>query len=267
MINKFCEEFKKSSEYINRWLNNQNAVGEESITDWLLFNLSQKLPELSYIKFTRHQEARITGADWEWWIVGDKSSLHLRIQAKRIKHGVDNYPGLAYKNNHGSQIDKLIKDAKSKNYLPFYALYALPKINQKVLCAGQSNSAYLQGVFLASAETINNKFILKNKAKVDADDVLSYSNPLHCIFCCPMSFLNGSVSFYEYISRYFPEAIGEKNSNINSKSRLGINDKAPNYVISLLQYKDEGVPDWWENEFRDQVDDVASLVVLDIRKN
>jgi hypothetical protein len=34
--NPFCEEFTKVSKYVNDWCKNQEAVGEESITDYCM---------------------------------------------------------------------------------------------------------------------------------------------------------------------------------------------------------------------------------------
>ena len=42
----YCEEFINKSKYIHNWLNKQPFVGEESITDWLLFALSESLPNI-----------------------------------------------------------------------------------------------------------------------------------------------------------------------------------------------------------------------------
>jgi len=47
----------------------QPEVKEESLTDWLLFDVSQKISRITYKSFPRHEEARRTGADWEWWFL------------------------------------------------------------------------------------------------------------------------------------------------------------------------------------------------------
>jgi len=52
-----------------QWRREQPNVGEESLTDYLLWQVSRHLECVKYVKFTRHQEARFTGADWEWWFV------------------------------------------------------------------------------------------------------------------------------------------------------------------------------------------------------
>ena len=41
-----CIEVKKISEYIREWISKQPAVKEESLTDFLLFQLSEKVPRI-----------------------------------------------------------------------------------------------------------------------------------------------------------------------------------------------------------------------------
>ena len=36
----YCKEFIDKSKYVYNWMKKQQSVGEESITDWLLFALS-----------------------------------------------------------------------------------------------------------------------------------------------------------------------------------------------------------------------------------
>jgi hypothetical protein len=71
-MNIACKHFSDASAYISNWIVAQPSVGEESITDWLLYTLSSNIASLQYKKFTRHQESRVTGADWEWWILGKR---------------------------------------------------------------------------------------------------------------------------------------------------------------------------------------------------
>ncbi len=145
---QYCDDFREASEYVFNWINGQPSVGEESITDWLLYNLSLTVPTLKYKKFTKHEEAKKTGADWEWWFVDNYKGLSLRVQAKRIMKDKDNYDGLAHTNRHGLQIEKLIDDARRKNSLPFYSLYHAPDGIPHVLCGGMRDAGQGQVYFL-----------------------------------------------------------------------------------------------------------------------
>jgi len=259
--NQYCEEFRDSSKYVYDWLNAQPSVGEESITDWLLFNLSQSLPNLRYKKFTHREEARKTGADWEWWVVDNEAALSMRIQAKRIDSSCDNYNSLAYTNKHGLQIEKLLSDAGKTSFLPFYALYFGDQDNPKVLCGGKSDASAEQGVYFASAQDLYDRFILGGRRKVSASDIIERSNPLHCLACCPKS--GSSVrAMYNYLSGYYGDSLRSPNQDI---LHPGLHDKASPYVTSLLKAEGSEVPDWWEREFQHSFADFNALVVLDLR--
>ena len=83
-MNTDADKLRGSSLYVRKWLVRQPSVKEESITDWLLFDISENIKSVYYQAFTRHEEARKTGADWEWWFVFRDFAMKLRIQAKKL---------------------------------------------------------------------------------------------------------------------------------------------------------------------------------------
>jgi hypothetical protein len=264
---KYCDDFRRASEYVFNWIKGQPSVGEESITDWLLYNLSLKVPTLKYKKFTRHEEAKKTGADWEWWFVDNYRALSLRVQAKRIMKDKDNYDGLAHTNRHGLQIEKLLDDARRKNSLPFYSLYHSPDGIPRVLCGGMRDAGQGQGVFLAGAVNLYNAYIVGGRSRVEAEDLLSRSNPLHCLVCCQKvgpGMPAGVEYIYSYLRDYYGENIEKLNSNIDSP---GLHKEAPAYVLSLLKLEEAEIPDWWEKEFSHQIESINSLLIVDLRNN
>jgi hypothetical protein len=264
MTSKYCEQFTESSEYIFKWLEGQPSVGEESITDWLLYNLSVHLPQLKYKKFTRHEEARKTGADWEWWFVDSNNALSLRIQAKKISKDKDNYNGLAHTNRYGLQIEKLIEDARRRNSLPFYSLYFAPNGSPIVRCGGDPDAGRGHGTFLAGALELYSKYIKGGRSKVDAIELLKNSNPLSCLVCCRNygpNMPDGVDSIYSYLRDYYPENI--KSLNIDSDTP-GLHKDAPNYVHHLMKLEGSEIPDWWESEFAHEIEGVNSILVVDL---
>lgn len=84
-----CERVRHCSLYVRHWIEKQPEVKEESLTDWLLFELSRRIPRIRYKSFSRHEESRVTGADWHWWFVFDRFSFQIRVQAKRLKRLLD----------------------------------------------------------------------------------------------------------------------------------------------------------------------------------
>ena len=83
MSEDICKVMSELSSMARVWITRQEAVGEESLTDWLLFSASERLARMRYIKFNRMQEARDSGADWEWGFVGQKESLALSSAWKK----------------------------------------------------------------------------------------------------------------------------------------------------------------------------------------
>ena len=115
-----CILLKESSVYIRNWIDKQSNVKEESLTDWLLFEVSNKIKRITYKAFSRNEEAKITGADWEWWFLFKSNSYKFRVQAKKIKTNGDNYSSIAFSNKYGFQINKLISDSIDNNSILIY---------------------------------------------------------------------------------------------------------------------------------------------------
>lgn len=259
-MTKSCEVFGECTAYVQNWISKQPEVGEESITDWLLFNISEKLPYIKYKQFSRYVEGRVTGADWEWWFVFSNSqSFATRVQAKKIRLNKDNYSGLAHTTQGMLQVDKLIKDARTKGMAAFYAFYT--NSDSQTLCKGNRKG---YGVYWGEANRVRSEFIQKGRKKVTDLDVLAISNPIECLFCCPLTFekQNGIEGFKNYLESYFP-TYNEQDEKSNIRvENLGF-QKTPNYISTLLE--SEEVPDWYESEFRNRIEGVKSILVVDMR--
>lgn len=124
--------FHDCSEHIYNWIRDQNHVKEESLTDWLLYEISQQCPLVYYKAFSRHEEAQ-NGSDWEWWVLtSDSNNLNkfnayrFVVQAKKLlSNNQDNYRIINYTNHYGTQIDLLLDFAKNRNALPLYMYYSI----------------------------------------------------------------------------------------------------------------------------------------------
>jgi len=254
-----CFKVQEVCVEVANWIAKQPAVGEESITDWLLYSLSQNLFAFKYYKFTKHEEARTTGADWEWWIVGDQYSLRLRIQAKKLKLTHDNYPSIAYSNNYGMQIDKLLGDAAAVNALPLYAFYAPTGFVQCI--DRKRDDTLLSAVSLASAEAINRQFITPAKQRVGLKDVAPLSYPLHCLALSRC--FDSRIDPIDAIRNHLLKSLGVGSEN----DETGIHKTLPPYVKSLLQNDEQELLSWFEGEFRMSLPDISNLVVLDLRRS
>lgn len=258
-----CEAMSDVTQHLGTWLSRQPGVGEESATDWLLFELSEQIPWIQYRKFNRFQEARTTGADWDWWFVDHDFSLALTVQAKKVSGSGDNYPALAYSNRYGLQLEKLRERARNENLLPFYCLYHR-FVWEDIMCRGRRSGE--DGAFLAAADSLYNDFVAHGRRPVSAQDLLVKANPLSCILCCPLVAQNRAArvrDVYQYLRSYYPEAFDHEATN--GREEPGLHAEPPAYVRVLLEAEDVA-PEWFETEFRVQLPDTDALVVVDLTR-
>jgi len=254
MSNKDCHTLEASSKYIRNWLAGQPSVKEESLTDWLLYDVAKNSPNFLYRAFKRHEEARKTGADWEWWLLFPTHNIRLRIQAKKLIPKHNHKPDIARTNKYGLQIDKLLKDSTATNSIPLYALYSGNSTSSQC-----PNGIRGEGVFIAGGNSIYANFITPGTKFISDSDLLALSNPLSCILCCPYS-----SSHIDYFSRYYPDDSAVLPDRPNDPIR-GIHQILPNYVDSFLENCRDGIPDWWEDEFKQDISDLEAMLVIELR--
>ena len=253
--NSACEILTALSARLSVWQSDQAAVGEESMTDWLLFELASRLPAMRYQKFTRHREASETGADWEWWFVFDQGCFGARVQAKRLRVGEDNYPGLAYPNSHGLQIEMLRSDAAKHSLPAFYLHYSPGGLGSAPLCAGPQ-TAQESGAFVSSAADLYNRFIQPGRKPVSDTQVLARANPIECLACCPSTRVGGLEGLRSYLRSYYPAETGADDG-----ATVGFRAQIPFYVQLLLSrdlQPDTAVAD-------SQAPDITGIAVIDLR--
>ena len=260
------ELLSSSSRYVFEWLTGQPNAGEESITDWFLYNLSVNSRRIKYRKFNRHEEARVTGADMELWFIDGNRGICLRVQAKKLFEGKDNYNGIAYTNRHGLQIEKLIDDAKVKNAIPLYSFYYAVDCAPRSECKDKSRFDRKQGIHLASAHKLCDFYIIDGRKTARPEEIINYSNPLPCI-CCRNSLTDSrKITFldeiYSNIKEHFSEAFATSDSDI-----LGLHEFVPVYARSLIYTENVDTPQWSEDAYREELSEVCSLLVIDVSED
>lgn len=205
-----CQAHKSVTREVKEFLMNVDGVGEESITDFLLWkwaSIDKKFKSINVSSFTKQEESKVTGADFEMeiWLVGRNLSYPLVFQAKKFVKPYDAYVNkLNYPQNTKSQMNTLLTYASSRSSpkIPFYAFYSLPDEKTKAMC--RHNDVDDCGVFMAHAKKVEEFADGKHGRKVSKNDLLGVSNPFHCIFCCP-------IAFRGYFEEYFPSIDGEAN--------------------------------------------------------
>lgn len=251
-----CKVLKELSEEIQEWLVAQPEVKEESLTDWLLYELSKRHPRVSYKSFTRHQEAKSTGADWDWVFVFNDGVVRLRVQAKKLFSGADNYPGLAKSNRYGQQITMLISSAATVSAYPIYALYSENSFG--TACGGSGAPA--TGVYVCGANRVDSALV-KVRKQIQPSDAIAISYPMACLACCPKAQGGSAKKLIKQIYRYFES---EFESQDEAGSYQGYSEGIPASVSAVLE-SDFMFPEWWEREFEREYSQVSALVIVDGR--
>lgn len=260
-----CQKLEETSKYIKHWIIRQPAVKEESVTDWLLFDISEKIAGIKYKAFDRHEESRRTGADWEWWFLFPAFSFKLRVQAKKVEKIKNNYPKIAYPEGRGLQIGKLMSDSLKNNSMPVYAFYTSEMGN--VRCRLRKND---EGVYIAGAGTVYRDFVVPGWRKIMAVQILAKSIPLSCFFCCPLC-SQDSNGFIRFLMEYYPDdislkrAVADESYSDNKREILGYHSEVPVYVSSFIEYSSDYLLDSWEKEHEQDLLGINALVVYDAR--
>lgn len=249
------------------------------MTEWLLFDMSDNIHGVYYQLFPGHEESRRTRADWEWWFIFSDFCLAARVQAKKLYPEYDNYPGIANTHIYGLQIEKLLHDAAQGNFMPFYAFYTDQRA--EVMCPNQRND---EGVFIAGGQKMYDAFMSGPREKVMAADVLRYTLSLSCFVCCPLVSGEGSSMRAEScdvelevgdrwrnsILHYYRSELGpglddENTSVLENENIPGMRKEVPQYIESFIELSRKASPDWWGQEFYDDIEGANALLVYDFR--
>ncbi len=255
-----CATIKRCSQEVLQWIIQQDEVGEESITDWMLYKLHDLDQNISYKLFNRIQEARVTGADFEFWILTKNFNFKARVQAKRLRQNKDHHSSIAYTNKHGYQIDKLRTDAINNGFRPLYAFYNHEQLNSQ--CKRQIND---EGVYLSCAHTLYRDIIQQPRQTINTQFLIDRSTPFSCWFCCPLcdKIATNGNSLVDFLKEY--HGLGDY-GNLSD----GITKETPSYISSFTELNSNKNDNWtvqtWEKEFHRYIKDIGGLLVIDKRK-
>ena len=270
--------FHSASNYTFDWLIKQPHVKEESLTDWLLYFLSEKDKRIFYQAFSRNEESAI-GADWEWWVLSDNGydnsykAYRFLVQAKKLKKDNDNYPLLSYSNRNGVQMDLLIESAKYRCAFPLYMYYSTQTAeyseqiknfpNDKDLlgwCEGCVN-----GCYLSPAMIVKEIIFGSPRMKIDEQQLVNSAFGLSILDYpikndCVIQWLEKVNSFYKQSENFEKNLCAAKGVDGIKHYGSGI----PGYINSIIKYRDENL-DWIEGEFRHQFEGISGIGIIDFR--
>lgn len=169
-----------ANDYSAGWLHRQPAVKEESITDWVLDFFQQLSPAVRYYQFNRYEEARFSGADWDWWFVLQNGCFALRVQAKKTRKGKNHYLDLTRKNQTDYQIELLLDSSADLNLYPIYVIYG---DNEGIQRLPSEIKFGLSPVVISvgSAQEIYN-LAFSPSQRIESSDIFALSVPLPVLF-------------------------------------------------------------------------------------
>ena len=199
--NSLCDVMEKISTEIAQWLSHKPKAGEESLTDWLLYQTGLNASTVSTMQFNKRVEGGVTGADWQWqaWFLTDAGCEGLRIQAKKLDiNPKANVAGLSYPKGTGKQMTLLINDARRHKMRAVYAYYSSGPH------AEPCKYMKTDGVFLGSAIDLRTTFFTPPSILATPDAIVRRTRPLSCLFCCGSKSRDGRSTAAAMIARMFP---------------------------------------------------------------
>jgi hypothetical protein len=224
-----CDSNRAVSKEVLNFMQNVRDIKEESITDFLVWKwreLDKRFNYLSITTFNHAEENTSTGADFdlELWLVNRSYHVALAVQAKKFIKLHDRYVNrLNFPNGTKRQLDTLLSYAAQNNKLPFYFIYSAPGLQTKTICGLQCHGE--SGVFMADANTMKEFADGEHGKSISRDDLLSKSDPFHCMFCSRLFPID------RYLHQFFSE------SALSAAHQP--NTSLPKYVQDLLSREGE----------------------------
>ena len=235
IMKSLYELAQKADNYTAGWMSRQPAVKEESITDWLLDFFDQNSSLIQYYQFNHHEEARYSGADWDWWFLLRKGCFKIRVQAKRVRKNHDHYPNLARSNRSGYQLDKLLDSSSKYNFYPIYSLYGFSENIEKCPKLSDRGVSYNHSLFICSAQEVYNLVFGLPRNRIESSDLLKLSIPLPCLFCCPLVSNFSNDGPFRLFQHYFPSPTRDTDDGAEHEGHRGYEDEVPSIIRALFE--------------------------------
>jgi hypothetical protein len=251
-----CRAFVTEGKYIAEWMRAQIEVKEESITESYLYRLAQAVPTVRYLSFSRWEEARRTGADWEWWFIMPTRALRLRVQAKKLRTRARIRADIGRRNKHGGQLAMLLACARRDNAIPIYTFYSSDTVTRTACGLGSVGI----GAFIASARAVHT--LLKAPGRIDELRIINICRAAACLPCCVLQ--SGKASGSIDVAGWLDSQNATRGDAL-SEADEGWHDVIPDYVSRLIGMGPERAHSQgkWESE---APDDVGAIVTVDMRK-
>lgn len=157
---------------------------EETVTETLLLKLHRRLgPAVKLKAFSRRQESRVTGADWELLITGRALNLpSLRVQAKRSHRKRVSF---SHRSPDGVfQVDRLIIDAVKTRSIPVYAIYHQQNARDRTVSCSLDATRLPSEVMGVSILAAGHGVTWSKQTSVEISQVINRAISLGCLARC-----------------------------------------------------------------------------------
>lgn len=216
------------------------ALGEESITDYLLLELKRSHPhEVVVTKFTRAREGRVTGADWEWWFRSSGHWFGMLVQAKKLDGVRLKYPEIGYKNTSGrSQIDLLLEHASKQSVYPIYCFYNYWNITSCPATSLRCIPPRVEYLGCTIADAYSVKHLIES-SKTDLLSILRISLPWTCLVCFPrVAAARGRLPYRVHRVVRILKRLGAE--RLNTVAGVpAVTEQPPPYVVRSFEMRNE----------------------------
>ena len=129
------------------------SYGEETITETNLLEIRRRHPGLVHVLAFPKREEAINGADWEWHVVGQRRTLKMRVQAKRLQRDGVLKVKHKVKSSGKEQQNLLVSGACAAGMKAVYCIYCTEQQRRiwKELAAPLGYRSFHTGCLLADA--------------------------------------------------------------------------------------------------------------------
>ncbi len=181
------------------------GVSEETLTDVTLVEIERRLaPHVLTRKYTKHEESKVSGADWLWTIGRPGRWLSLLVQAKLARPSTKRIAGLHH--GKGDQRRTLVRYASQIQCVPLYLVYSgfqpaaqnvpAPSVKPQRGTPKNPPSAWkpscpviLDDITQMGCVAVRPRHVAlmyrSNKQREDSTRLLNSGKPWACMFCCP----------------------------------------------------------------------------------
>ena len=170
------------------------SAPEVALTFIVLEGLQDDLPDLVVRDIGGTNEEVTTGADWEWWIEGDRRWFRMLVQAKRAKASSGRRGGWEYAlgqkvgKSGELQVDRLLQASHARGLPAIYALFNPSSASGECTTArcpamGECLPANADGITTASAQTVK-RLVDRAGEDVPLVDVRVEAVPWTCLVAC-----------------------------------------------------------------------------------